>query len=108
LFHCVENNVWSLYGPSRIRIVGGAECICLKDYETVDHLIWHCGRFETKKRRLTDALTAQEMHLRTPVLDLCALKKWRAMKSVWISSEVEFDDLAVLLQGQLVKYYLGP
>jgi hypothetical protein len=38
-------------------------------------------RFETDKRRLTDALTALDMQLETPVHDVCALKKWRAMKS---------------------------
>jgi hypothetical protein len=34
---------------SRFRTVEGAECICLKDYETVDHLIWHCERFENER-----------------------------------------------------------
>jgi hypothetical protein len=65
---------------SRFRIVEGVKCICLKDYETVDHLIWHCKRFETERRRLTDTLTALDVQLGTPVRDLCALKKWRAMK----------------------------
>jgi hypothetical protein len=27
---------------SRFRIVEEAICVCLKDYDTVDHLIWHC------------------------------------------------------------------
>jgi hypothetical protein len=65
---------------SRFRIVEGAICICLKDYETVDHLIWHCERFETERHRLTDALAALDVQLGTPVRDLCTLKKWRAMK----------------------------
>jgi hypothetical protein len=43
----------------------------------VDHLIWPCKRFGTERRRSTDALTVQ---LGTLVRDLCALKKWRAMK----------------------------
>jgi hypothetical protein len=55
-------------------------CVCLRDYETVDHLIWHCGRFEAETRRLTDALTALDVQLGTPVRDLCSQKKWRAMK----------------------------
>jgi hypothetical protein len=37
--------------------------VCLRDYETVDHLIWHCERFETERRRLTDALTALDEQL---------------------------------------------
>jgi hypothetical protein len=65
---------------SRFRIVEAAICVCLKDYESVDHLMWHCKRFETKRRRLTDALTALDVQLGTPVWDLCALKKWRVMK----------------------------
>jgi hypothetical protein len=65
---------------SRFRIVEGAKCIYLKDYETVDHLIWHCKRLETQRRRLTDALTALDVQFGTPVRDLCALKKWRTMK----------------------------
>jgi hypothetical protein len=50
------------------------------DYETVDHLIWHCERFENERRRLIDALTALDVQFGTPVRDLCALKKWWAMK----------------------------
>jgi hypothetical protein len=38
----------------RFRNVEGAACIYLKDFETLDHLIWHCERFETERRRLTD------------------------------------------------------
>jgi hypothetical protein len=28
----------------RFRIVEYPICVCLKDYETVDHLIWHCDQ----------------------------------------------------------------
>jgi hypothetical protein len=42
---------------SRFRIIEEAICLCLTDYETVDHLIWHCERFETVRRCLADALT---------------------------------------------------
>jgi hypothetical protein len=38
----------------------------------------------------TDALIALDVQLRTPVRDLCALKK---------VLQIEFDDLAVLFQG---------
>jgi hypothetical protein len=47
---------------SRLRIIQEAICLCSKDYETVDHLIWHC-------RHLTDALTALDMHVETSRLD---------------------------------------
>jgi hypothetical protein len=42
---------------SRFGIVEGAICICLKAYETVDHLLWYCERFGAERRRLTDAFT---------------------------------------------------
>jgi hypothetical protein len=58
---------------SRLRIVEEAMCVCMKDYETVNHLIWHFGRFETEKRRLTNALVALDVQLGTQ-------KKWPAMK----------------------------
>jgi hypothetical protein len=29
----------------RFGIVEDPMCVCLKDYETVDHLIWYCERF---------------------------------------------------------------
>jgi hypothetical protein len=65
----------------RLRIVKRAVCLCLKDYETVlDHLIWQCERFETERRNLTNAPTALDAQLGTPVRDLCALKMWRALK----------------------------
>jgi hypothetical protein len=64
---------------SRFRIVEEATCVCLKDYEKVDHLIWHCKRFETERRRPTDAFTALDVQLGTLVQDSCALKMWRAM-----------------------------
>jgi hypothetical protein len=48
----------------RFRIV---EEVCLRDFETVNHLIWHCERLETEKLSLTDALTALDEQFGTPV-----------------------------------------
>jgi hypothetical protein len=66
-------------------IVEGAECICLKDYETVDHLIWHCKRFETERRCLTDALILLDVQLGTPARDLCARDAWNYNLMTWLS-----------------------
>jgi hypothetical protein len=33
----------------RFGIVEGPMCVCLKDYETVNHLIWHCERFGSER-----------------------------------------------------------
>jgi hypothetical protein len=73
--HCASRLHLSIF-----EIVEEAMCVCLRDYETVDHFIWHCRRFETKTRRLTNALAALVVQLGAPVRDLCAQKKWRAMK----------------------------
>jgi hypothetical protein len=56
---------------SRFRTVEDLMCVCAGDYETVDHLIWHCEIFRLKRHRLIDALASL-----TPIRDLCALKKW--------------------------------
>jgi hypothetical protein len=75
---------------NRFRIVEGAICICVKDYEAVDHLLWYCERLVTKR------------HLALPS-EICVL--WRSngrWSAVWISPEVlelEFDNLAVLFYG---------
>jgi hypothetical protein len=44
------------------------------------NFLWHCGRFETKRRCLTDALADLDVQLETPVRDLCTQMKWRALK----------------------------
>jgi hypothetical protein len=40
---------------SRLKIVEETMCVCLRGYETVNQLIWHCKRFET------DALNALDV-----------------------------------------------
>jgi hypothetical protein len=54
--------------------------VCAGDYETVDNLIWHCERFRLERHRLIDALAALNVSIETPIRDLCALKKWCAVK----------------------------
>jgi hypothetical protein len=54
-------------------------CVCAEDYETVDHLIWHCERFQMERHRLIDALAALNVGIGIPIRDLCALKKWSAV-----------------------------
>jgi hypothetical protein len=36
----------------------------------LDNLIWYCGRFETKRQRLTDALAALDVRL-----GICVLRR---------------------------------
>jgi hypothetical protein len=60
----------------RFGIVEVPMCVCLKDYETVDHLIWYCERFGSEKHRLIDRLAELDKLHVTPVQDLCGLQKW--------------------------------
>jgi hypothetical protein len=56
-------------------------CVCAGDYyEAVDHLIWHCERFRLERHRLIDAVTTLNVSIGIPIRDLCALKKWYAVK----------------------------
>jgi hypothetical protein len=64
----------------RFEIVEDPMCVCLKDYETVDHLIWHCERFGSERHRLIDALSELDVLHGTSVRDLCGLRKWSAIK----------------------------
>jgi hypothetical protein len=61
-------------------IVEDPMCVCLQDYETVDHLIWHCERFGSERHRLIDALSELDVLHGTPDRDLCGLRKWSAIK----------------------------
>jgi hypothetical protein len=46
--HCAARSHFSRFG-----IVEGVMCVCLGDYETVDHLIWHCGDRKVPSNRCT-------------------------------------------------------
>jgi hypothetical protein len=49
----------------------------MMNYETVDHIIWECSRFEVKRRQLLlgHAHAAVNFKERTLSWDLCALPK---------------------------------
>jgi hypothetical protein len=64
----------------RFRIVGDPICVCMMNYETVDHTIWECSRFEVERCRLLLGLAAVNIKGGTPIRDLCALQKWAALR----------------------------
>jgi hypothetical protein len=37
------------------RIFEDPMCVCVKGYETLDHLIWRCERFGSERHRLIDS-----------------------------------------------------
>jgi hypothetical protein len=63
----------------RFRIVEDLMCVCACDYETVDHLIWHCEGFRLERHRLIGTFAALNVSIGIHICDLCALKKWCAV-----------------------------
>jgi hypothetical protein len=67
-------------------------CVCLQDYETVDHLIWHCERFGSERHRLIDALS--ELDVQHGIqFGICVVYESGVPSNfVWTSSEVLESD----------------
>jgi hypothetical protein len=94
-------------------------CMCAGDYETVDHLIWHCERFRLERHRLIDALAALNVSIEIPIRDLCALKKWCIVKCCldslrgigmnlwWFSPSSAFEGLEMYSLGPSFYLVLG-
>jgi hypothetical protein len=59
----------------RFKIVGDPICVCMMNYETVDHIILECSRFEDESRQLLLGIAAVNIKEGTPIRDLCALQK---------------------------------
>jgi hypothetical protein len=57
-------------------------CVCADDYETVDHLIWHCERFQVERHRLIDAFATLNVSIRILIRDFCALMKWTSLEGL--------------------------
>jgi hypothetical protein len=76
--------VWPLLDSSSSRtiymIVGDPICVCMIKYETVDHIIWECSRFENERRQLLLGLAAVNVKEGSQIRDLCALQKWAALR----------------------------
>jgi hypothetical protein len=64
----------------RFEIVRDPICVCMMNYDTVDHIIWECSRFEDERRQLLLGLAAVNIKEGTPIRDLCALQKWAALR----------------------------
>jgi hypothetical protein len=64
----------------RFRIVEDPMCVCLKDYETVNHFIWHYERFGSERHQFMEALSGLDVLHETPFRDLCGLRKWSVIK----------------------------
>jgi hypothetical protein len=81
----------------RFGIVEGPMYVCLQDYETVDHLIWHCERFGSKRHRLVDALSMCYIELQ---FGICVVYESEVPSNVvWASSEVLKSDFEICFIG---------
>jgi hypothetical protein len=54
----------------RFKVVGDPISVCMMNYETVDHFIWKCSRFEDERRQLA-AVNIKEG---TPTIVLLCIK----------------------------------
>jgi hypothetical protein len=70
----------------QFRIYGDPICVCMMNYETVDHIIWKCSRFEVERRQLILRLAAVTIEEETSIRDLCALQKWATLR-LWFLRE---------------------
>jgi ribonuclease HI len=62
----------------RFNIVDNPICVCQENYETVDHLLWECSRCD--RQSVIDELTLHNIDFGTPIRDICAQRKWDALK----------------------------
>jgi len=77
---------------NRIRIISDPVCVCMGDYETIDHVLWHCPRFDANRVALERNMNTLEIPLRTPMRDILALRKFDAVRvCLRFLKEVEFQ-----------------
>jgi hypothetical protein len=60
----------------RIGIVENPVCV----YETTDHVLWSCGRFDAKRPQLWMDLRATDTGWGTPIRDMLGGRDWRGLR----------------------------
>jgi hypothetical protein len=63
-FSCLRSHL------GRISIVENPMCVCSRDYETVDHVLWGCERFDAKRPQLWMALRLTDTEWGTLIRDI--------------------------------------
>jgi ribonuclease HI len=63
---------------NRFNIVDDPLCVCRQNYETADHLMWECLNYDRQSAVLE--LSSLNVKFGTSLRDICAQKKWDAMK----------------------------
>jgi ribonuclease HI len=63
---------------NRFLIVDDPLCLCQINYETIDHLLWECPKYD--RQAVVFELSLQNIGFGTPIRDICAMKNWEALK----------------------------
>jgi hypothetical protein len=63
---------------NRFKIVDDPLCGCQENYDTVDHLLWQCNRYD--RQSVVMELAKNNIEFGTPIRDICAMKKLDALK----------------------------
>jgi hypothetical protein len=70
---CLRNHL------GRIGIVEIPMCFCSRDYETVDHVLWGCERFDAERPQLWMDLRSTDTEWGTPIRDILGGRDWRSL-----------------------------
>jgi hypothetical protein len=65
----------------RISILEIQICVCGVDYETVDHVLWRCRRFQAQRHHLVDELQQLGVPSGVPVRDLMGSHNWKGLQA---------------------------
>jgi hypothetical protein len=57
---------------NRFQIVDDPLCECQHNYETVDHILWECSRYD--RESVVSGLSQLSIDFGTPIRDICAQK----------------------------------
>jgi ribonuclease HI len=65
----------------RIGIIDAQVCECGEDYETVDHVLWSCGRFRQERLHLMAKLLQLGCPSNIPIRDLIGGRHWNGLRA---------------------------
>jgi hypothetical protein len=53
----VPCHLYDKQDDGRIKIIESPMCVCFRDYETIDHVMWSCERYDFEGVTTLDGLT---------------------------------------------------
>jgi hypothetical protein len=70
------------FGMDRYR--GKPVCVCVRDNETTDHVLWGCKRFDAERPQLLMNFRATDTEWGTPIRDMLGGRDSRGVVGVLI------------------------